>query len=100
MTHYSRITPRPNSEDWLDSLCNFDHLAGCSAEGEQEVPSQNMPFRCKNYFKLKTSEIQQMQKGGFVELSLSDLKAEIPGKSVYHKFPRWGAYVPRAENQE
>ena len=60
----------PNSG--LTSLCNFDHPAECSAEGEQEMPPQNMPLWSKNYFKLKTSEIQQMQKGSFVELSLSD----------------------------
>lgn len=71
MTHNSRISLRLNSEYWKPLLHSIQ-LKKCSTEGYQDMLPQNLPLQQKNYFKMKTSEIQQMQKEGFLELPLSE----------------------------
>ena len=71
MTHNSRISLRLNSEYWKPLLHSIQ-LKECITERYQDMPPQNLPLQHKNYFKMKISETQQMQKEGFLELPLSE----------------------------
>lgn len=71
MTHSSRISLRL-IQNIGSPFYNSIQLKECSPEGYQDMPPQNLPLQHKNYFKMKTSEIQQMQKEGFLELPLSE----------------------------
>ena len=54
---------------------------------------------CKEYFKLKTFEIQQMQKKAFSELLLSDWKQKRLRSEDCHKFPLWDGSAPRRKTK-
>lgn len=62
MTHNSRISLRLNSEYWKPFLQFLLSLKNVALKGYQDMPPQNLPLQHKNYFKMKTSEIQQLQK--------------------------------------
>lgn len=77
----SRFTEsRMGGKDWSKK----NHLQ--NIERYLNTPDKNISFWYKNYFKLKTFEIQQM----FLWVTLTWLKAENSEKWGGHKFCLWG----------